>query len=82
LLEENFFSLSLLFVLFCFVFYFHNLLEAGTYGLINMAISEKKILEIWRGWCFFFHKNPLYELHWLFFLVATSPRKKRKENNK
>jgi hypothetical protein len=58
---------------------FHNLLEAGTYGLINMAISEKKILEIWRGWCFFFHKNPLYELHWLFFFRSPLvPGKKTK----
>jgi hypothetical protein len=62
------------------------LLEAGTYGLINMAISEKKILEIWRGWCFFFHKNPLYELHWLYFFGSplvpgkkTKRKKKRKE---
>jgi len=45
-----------------------------------MAISEKKILEIWRGWCFFFHKNPLYELLLaFFFLVATSPLKKNKK---
>jgi hypothetical protein len=53
----------------------------GTYCQ-RMAISEFFPLKSGNLWHFFKHKNPLYELHWIFFChqVANNCPKKKKKN--